>query len=206
MKDFLVGDSMNGVQQHLDYVVFLESIGSETPEVRRALIEGYSGYVLNESVGKTVKGLLLAAACMLTACAGNAPSVQANFDNMQPYMRGIDGNGVNAETVRQLATRVSGEIHSEAEKADSFRDTKAWKEAIAIKKALQESHPDDGSSGEDLASMFERSVNQQNRVFGAPPCCTEEDDESIHQRNMAANVEPSQGHFDEETNTWVYGL
>ena len=204
MKDFLIGDSMNGVQQHLDYVVFLESIGSETPEVRRALIEGYSGYVLNESVGKTVKGLLLAAACMLTACAGNAPSVQANFDNMQPYMRGIDGNGVNAETVRQLATRVSDEMHAEAEKADSFRDTKAWKEAIAIKKALQDSHPDDGSSGEGLASMFERSVNQQNKVFGAPPCCTDEDDESIHRRNMAANIEPSQGHFDEETNTWVY--
>lgn len=192
------------IQKHVDYIAFLESVGADAPMVRDALIEGYSGYVLNESVGKTVKGLLLAAACMLTACAGNAPSVQANFDDMQPYMRGIDSNGVNAETVRQLATRVSGEIHNEAEKVDSFRDTRAWKEAIAIKKALQESHPDDGSTGEGLASMFERSVNQQNKVFGAPPCCTEEDDESIHQRNMAANVEPSQSHFDEETNSWVY--
>lgn len=192
------------IQKHVDYIAFLESVGADAPMVRDALIEGYSGYVLNESVGKTLKGLLLAAACMLTACAGNAPSVQANFDNMQPYMRGIDGNGVNAETVRQLATRVSDEMHAEAEKTDSFRDTKAWKEAIAIKKALQDSHPDDGSSGEGLASMFERSVNQQNKVFGAPPCCTDEDDESIHQCNMAANIEPSQGHFDEETNTWVY--
>ena len=68
---------------------------------------------------------------------------------------------------------------------------------------MQESHPDDGSTGETLASLFERSVNQQNRVFGAPPCCTEEDDESIRRRNMAANVEPSQDHFDEETNTWA---
>ena len=192
------------IQKHVDYIAFLESVGADAPMVRDALIEGYSGYVLNEGVGKTVKGLLLAAACMLTACAGNSPSVHANFDNMQPYMRGIDSNGVNAETVRQLATRVSGEIHSEAEKTNSFRDTKAWKEAIAIKKALQESHPDDGSTGEGLASMFERSVNQQNKVFGAPPCCAEEDDESIRQRNMAANVEPSQGHFDEETSTWVY--
>ena len=172
--------------------------------VRDSLIEGYSGYVLSEGVGKTVKGLLLAAACMLTACAGNAPSVKANFDNMQPYMRGIDGNGVNAETVRQLASRVSGEMRNEAETADSFRETNAWKEAIAIKKALQESHPDDGSTGETLASLFERSVNQRNRVFGAPPCCTEEDDESIRRRNMAANIEPSQDHFDEETNTWAY--
>lgn len=192
------------IQKHVDYIAFLESVGADAPMVRDALIEGYSGYVLNEGVGKTVKGLLLAAACMLTACAGNAPSVQANFDNMQPYMRGIDGNGVNAETVRQLAARVSDEMHAEAEKTNSFRDTKAWKEAIAIKKALQESHPDDGSTGEGLASMFERSVNQQNKVFGAPPCCTEEDGESIHQRNMAANIEPSQGHFDEETSTWVY--
>lgn len=192
------------IQKHVDYIAFLESVGADAPMVRDALIEGYSGYVLNEGVGKTVKGLLLAAACMLTACAGNAPSVKANFDNMQPYMRGIDGNGVNAETVRQLAARVSDEMHAEAEKTNSFRDTKAWKEAIAIKKALQESHPDDGSTGEGLASMFERSVNQQNKVFGAPPCCTEEDDESIHQRNMAANIEPSRGHFDEETSTWVY--
>ena len=119
-------------------------------------------------------------------------------------MRGIDGNGVNAETVRQLASRVSGEIRNEAETTDSFRETNAWKEAIAIKKALRESHPDDGSTGETLASLFERSVNQQNRVFGAPPCCTEEDDESIRRRNMAANIEPSQDHFDEETNTWAY--
>lgn len=192
------------IQKHVDYIAFLESVGADAPMVRDALIEGYSGYVLNEGVGKTVKGLLLAAACMLTACAGNAPSAQANFDNMQPYMRGIDGNGVNAETVRQLANRVSDEMHAEAEKADSFRDTKAWKEAIAIKKALQDSHPDDGFTGETLASLFERSVNQQNKVFGAPPCCTEEDDESIHRRSMAANVEPSQSHFDEETNSWVY--
>ena len=192
------------IQKHVDYIAFLESVGADAPMVRDALIEGYSGYVLNEGVGKTVKGLLLAAACMLTACAGNAPSVKANFDNMQPYMRGIDGNGVNAETVRQLASRVSGEMRNEAETADSFRETNAWKEAIAIKKALQESHPDDGSTGETLASLFERSVNQQNRVFGAPPCCTEEDDESIRRRNMAANIEPSQDHFDEETNTWAY--
>lgn len=193
------------IQKHVDYIAFLESVGADAPMVRDALIEGYSGYVLNEGVGKTVKGLLLAAACMLTACAGNAPSVQANFDNMQSYMRGIDGNGVNAETVRQLATRVSDEMHTEAEKANSFRDTKAWKEAIAIKKALQQSHPDDGSTGENLASMFERSVNQQNKVFGAPPCCTEEEEASIQRRNMAANVEPApQGHFDEESNTWVY--
>ena len=191
-------------QKHVDYIAFLESVGADAPMVRDALIEGYSGYVLSEGVGKTVKGLLLAAACMLTACAGNAPSVKANFDNMQPYMRGIDGNGVNAETVRQLASRVSGEMRNEAETADSFRETNAWKEAIAIKKALQESHPDDGSTGETLASLFERSVNQQNRVFGAPPCCTEEDDESIRRRNMAANIEPSQDHFDEETNTWAY--
>lgn len=191
-------------QQHVDYIAFLESIGNDVPDVRRALIDGYSGCILNESVGGTVKGLLLAAAAMLTACAGNAPSVQANFDNMQPYMRGIDGNGVNAETVRQLATRVSGEIQSEAETKDSFRETNAWKEAIAIKKALQESHPDDGSTGEKLASLFERSVNQQNKVFGAPPCCTEEDDESIRQRNMAATIVPSDGHFDESTNSWVY--
>lgn len=192
------------IQKHVDYIAFLESVGADAPMVRDALIEGYSGYVLNEGVGKTVKGLLLAAACMLTACAGNAPSVKANFDNMQPYMRGIDGNGVNAETVRQLASRVSGEMRNEAETADSFRETNAWKEAIAIKKALQESHPDDGSTGETLASLFERSVNQQNRVFGAPPCCTEEDDESIRRRNMAENIEPSQDHFDEETNTWAY--
>ena len=192
------------IQKHVDYIAFLESVGADAPMVRDALIEGYSGYVLNEGVGKTVKGLLLAAACMLTACAGNAPSVKANFDNMQPYMRGIDGNGVNAETVRQLASRVSGEMRNEAETADSFRETNAWKEAIAIKKALQESHPDDGSTGETLASLFERSVNQQNRVFGAPPCCTEEDDESIRRRNMAANIESSQDHFDEETNTWAY--
>ena len=192
------------IQKHVDYIAFLESVGADAPMVRDALIEGYSGYVLSEGVGKTVKGLLLAAACMLTACAGNAPSVKANFDNMQPYMRGIDGNGVNAETVRQLASRVSGEMRNEAETADSFRETNAWKEAIAIKKALQESHPDDGSTGETLASLFERSVNQQNRVFGAPPCCTEEDDESIRRRNMAANIEPSQDHFDEETNTWAY--
>lgn len=192
------------IQKHVDYIAFLESVGADAPMVRDALIEGYSGYVLNEGVGKTVKGLLLAAACMLTACAGNAPSVKANFDNMQPYMRGIDGNGVNAETVRQLASRVSGEMRNEAETADSFRETNAWKEAIAIKKALQESHPDDGSTGETLASLFERSVNQQNRVFGAPPCCTEEDDESIRRRNMVANIEPSQDHFDEETNTWAY--
>ena len=192
------------IQKHVDYIAFLESVGADAPMVRDALIEGYSGYVLNEGVGKTVKGLLLAAACMLTACAGNAPSVKANFDNMQPYMRGIDGNGVNAETVRQLASRVSGEMRNEAETADSFRETNAWKEAIAIKKALQESHPDDGSTGETLASLFERSVNQRNRVFGAPPCCTEEDDESIRRRNMAANNEPSQDHFDEETNTWAY--
>lgn len=192
------------IQKHVDYIAFLESVGADAPMVRDSLIEGYSGYVLNEGVGKTVKGLLLAAACMLTACAGNAPSVKANFDNMQPYMRGIDGNGVNAETVRQLASRVSGEMRNEAETADSFRETNAWKEAIAIKKALQESHPDDGSTGETLASLFERSVNQQNRVFGAPPCCTEEDDESIRRRNMAANIEPSQDHFDEETNTWAY--
>lgn len=195
---------MNTVEQHLEYIAFLESIGSETPMVRNALIDGYSGYVLNESVGKTVKGLLLAAACMLTACAGNAPSVKANMDDMQSYMRGIDSNGVNAESVRELATRVSEQMHKEGETADNFRDTKAWKEAIAIKKALQESHPDDGSTGEGLASMFERSVNQQNKVFGAPPCCTEEDDESIHQRNMAANIEPAQSHYDEETNSWVY--
>ncbi len=195
---------MSTVEQHLEYIAFLESIGGETPMVRNALIDGYSDYVLNEGVGKTVKGLLLAAACMLTACAGNAPSVQANFDNMQPYMRGIDGNGVNAETVRQLATRVSDEMHTEAEKANGFRDTKAWKEAIAIKKALQESHPDDGTTGEGLASMFERSVNQQNKVFGAPPCCNAEDEESIHQRNMAANIEPTTSHYDEETNSWVY--
>lgn len=192
------------IQKHVDYIAFLESVGADAPMVRDSLIEGYSGYVLSEGVGKTVKGLLLAAACMLTACAGNAPSVKANFDNMQPYMRGIDGNGVNAETVRQLASRVSGEMRNEAETADSFRETNAWKEAIAIKKALQESHPDDGSTGETLASLFERSVNQQNRVFGAPPCCTEEDDESIRRRNMAANIEPSQDHFDEETNTWAY--
>lgn len=193
------------IQKHVDYIAFLESVGADAPMVRDALIEGYSGYILNEGVGGTVKGLLLAAACMLTACAGNAPSVQANFDNMQSYMRGIDGNGVNAETVRQLATRVSDEMHTEAEKANSFRDTKAWKEAIAIKKALQQSHPDDGSTGENLASMFERSVNQQNKVFGAPPCCTEEEEASIQRRNMAANVEPApQGHFDEESNTWVY--
>ena len=192
------------IQKHVDYIAFLESVGADAPMVRDALIEGYSGYVLNEGVGKTVKGLLLAAACMLTACAGNSPSVKANFDNMQPYMRGIDGNGVNAETVRQLASRVSGEMRNEAETADSFRETNAWKEAIAIKKALRESHPDDGSTGETLASLFERSVNQQNRVFGAPPCCTEEDDESIRRRNMAANIEPSQDHFDEETNTWAY--
>lgn len=192
------------IQKHVDYIAFLESVGADAPMVRDALIEGYSGYVLSEGVGKTVKGLLLAAACMLTACAGNAPSVKANFDNMQPYMRGIDGNGVNAETVRQLASRVSGEMRNEAETADSFRETNAWKEAIAIKKALQESHPDDGSTGETLASLFERSVNQQNRVFGAPPCCTEEDDESILRRNMAANIEPSQDHFDEETSTRVY--
>ena len=192
------------IQKHVDYIAFLESVGADAPMVRDALIEGYSGYVLNEGVGKTVKGLLLAAACMLTACAGNAPSVKANFDNMQPYMRGIDGNGVNAETVRQLASRVSGEMRNEAETAGSFRETNAWKEAIAIKKALQESHPDDGSTGETLASLFERSVNQRNRVFGAPPCCTEEDDESIRRRNMAENIEPSQDHFDEETNTWAY--
>jgi len=192
------------IQRHLDYVTLLESIGAEVPMVRDALIEGYSGYILNEGVGSTVKGLLLAAACMLTACAGNAPSVQAGFAEMQPYMRGIDSNGVNAETVRQLAARVSDEMQSEAEHASSFRDTKAWKDAIAIKKALQESHPDDGSTGEGLASMFERSVNQQNRVFGAPPCCTDEDDDSIRRRNMAANVEPRHSHFDEETNTWTY--
>lgn len=194
------------IRNHVEYLTFLESIGSETPDVRRALIEGYSGYVLNESIGKTVKGLLLAAAGMLTACAGNSPSIQSTFYSMQPYMRGIDGNGVNAETVRQLASRVSDEIHSEAETAGSFRDTKAWKDAIAIKKALQESHPDDGSTGEGLASMFERSVNQRNKVFGAPPCCTEEDVDGIQRRNMTANVDPSRGHFDEESNTWMYGL
>lgn len=196
---------MSTVEQHLEYIAFLESIGSETPMVRNALIDGYSGYVLNESVGKTVKGLLLAAACMLTACAGNAPSVKANMDDMQSYMRGIDSNGVNAESVRELATRVSEQMHKEGETADNFRETNAWKEAIAIKKALQQSHPDDGSTGENLASMFERSVNQQNKVFGVPPCCTEEDEASIQRRNMAANVEPApQGHFDEESNTWVY--
>ena len=192
------------IQKHVDYIAFLESVGADAPMVRDALIEGYSGYVLNEGVGKTVKGLLLAAACMLTACAGNAPSVKANMDDMQSYMRGIDSNGVNAESVRELATRVSEQMHKEGETADNFRDTKAWKEAIAIKKALQESHPDDGTTGEGLASMFERSVNQQNKVFGAPPCCTEEDDESIHQRNMAAKIEPAQSHYDEETNSWVY--
>lgn len=195
---------MPSIENHLKYIAYLESIGSDTPMLRDALISGYSGYVLNEGVGKTVKGLLLAAACMLTACAGHGPSVQASLDDMQSYMRGIDSNGVNAESVRQLATRVSEQMHKEGEQADSFRDTPAWKEAIAIKKALMQSTPDDGSTGEGLASMFERSVNQQNKVFGAPPCCTEEDEESIHQRNVAANVEPNQGHFDAESNSWVY--
>ena len=195
---------MGTVEQYLNYITFLESIGADTPMVRDALIDGYSGYILNEGVGKTVKGLLLAAACMLTACAGNAPSVKANMDDMESYMRGIDHNGINAESVRQLATRVSEQMHREGENADSFRDTPAWKEAIAIKKALMQYTPDDGSTGEGLASMFERSVNQQNKAFGAPPCCTEEDDESIHRRNMASSVEPTQSHFDEDTNSWVY--
>ena len=195
---------MPSIENHLKYIAYLESIGGDTPMLRDALISGYSGYVLNEGVGKTVKGLLLAAACMLTACAGHGPSVQASLDDMQSYMRGIDSNSVNAESVRQLATRVSEQMHKEGEQADSFRDTPAWKEAIAIKKALMQSTPDDGSTGEGLASMFERSVNQQNKVFGAPPCCTEEDEESIHQRNVAANVEPNQGHFDAESNSWVY--
>lgn len=193
------------LQHHLEYATYLESIGGEAPMVGRALIDAYSGYILNESVGNTVKGLLLAAACMLTACAGHAPNVKASYDDMQSYMRGIDDNGVNAESVRQLATRVSEQIQKESADADGFRDTDAWKEAIAIKKALQQSRPADGSSGEELASMFERSVNQQNRVFGAPPCCTEEDSDSIRRRNMASTVEaPTQSHFDEETNTWVY--
>jgi len=195
---------MGTVEQYLNYITFLESIGTDTPMVRDALIDGYSGYILNEGVGNTVKGLLLAAACMLTACAGNGPSVKSNMDGMQGYMRGIDGNGVNAETVRQLADRVSERIHREGERADNFRDTDAWKEAIAIKKALQQSTPDDGSTGEGLARMFERSVNQYNEVYGIPPCCTEEDEDSIRRRNMAAKVEPVKAHFDEETNSWVY--
>ena len=154
---------MPSIENHLKYIAYLESIGGDTPMLRDALISGYSGYVLNEGVGKTVKGLLLAAACMLTACAGHGPSVQASLDDMQSYMRGIDSNSVNAESVRQLATRVSEQMHKEGEQADSFRDTPAWKEAIAIKKALMQSTPDDGSTGEGLASMFERSVNQQNK-------------------------------------------
>ena len=192
------------IQKYVDYITFLESIGADTPMVRDALIDGYSGYILNEGVGNTVKGLLLAAACMLTACAGNAPSVKSNMDDMQVYMRGLGANGVNEETVRQLANNVAERMHTEAEGADGFRDTRAWQDAIAIRKALMQSHPDDGSSGEQLASMFERSVNQQNRAYGAPPCCSDEDEDSIRRRNMEVADNGVKGHFDEETNSWVY--
>lgn len=190
--------------RHLEYVTLVESMGADVPMVRDALIEGYSGYILNESVGGTVKGLLLAAACMLTACAGNAPSVRDNLDGMQGYMRGIGADSVNEETVRRLADNVSERMHDEAEDAGGFRDTRAWKDAIAIKKALMQSSPVDGNSGASLASMFERSVNQQNRAFGAPPCCTDEDEESIRRRNMASVDNGAEGHFDEETGSWVY--
>jgi hypothetical protein len=192
--------------RHLEYVTLLESIGSGVPMVRDALIEGYSGYILNESVGGTVKGLLLAAACILSACAGNHGTVRENFDDMQTYMRGIGESGINEGSVQRLAARVAKDMQSEGAESSKIIGSKAWKDAIAITQALRQSTPDDGFTGEDLASMFERSVNQRNSEFGVSPCCKAEDEQSASRRNMASNDGPVKGRFDEKTGTWEYGL
>lgn len=189
-----------------NYIAFLESVSEEYPELSGALLEGYQNIVLTEGIGKGIKGLLVAA-CLLTGCAGNAGAIKDRLDGgPEEYVSGMDVSApVNAKSVRELATKVSKQIAREAETSNTFRDTDSWKTAVGIKKALEMSHPDDGTSGKQLAELFERALNQQNKIFGAPKCCRDETDEQFTERNLASSDEPAQtGYFDEETNTWVY--
>ena len=188
-----------------EYAAFLESMSRTNPDLANTLLEAYQEIVLTEGIGKGLKGLLLAAGVFLTGCAGGHSSSSMEMaDNIRTYMRGIDDNAqINEENVRQLAKHVSEQMFEEGKSGQEFRETPSWDMAVGITKALEKSTPDDNNSGEKLANLFQRTLNQQNKIFGIPPCCRDEDDASYRERNMASYEPEQRSHYDEESNTWV---
>lgn len=137
----------------------LSALSSETP--------------LEESiVGKIMTIGALVAGTIFSGCAGHAP----RSDAQEHTLSVPDSAKVTSDSVNALAMDIAKGIVDEMADSNSVTSTQSWKAAKDIYGKLVK------GNRQDLANMFARTINRENRkLFNTPPCCDDKQfDNSVH--------------------------
>ena len=158
-------------------------VGLDTVMDRRPLEEGVLGKLM--TIGALVAGTIF------SGCAGNAPK-----PGTAEHALSIPDNApVSADSVNQLAMDIANGIVDEMADSNSVTSTQSWKAAKDIYGKLV------NGNRKDLADMFARTINRENKkLFNTPPCC---DDKEYHNNELQSN--PYRGPvYNEETGMLEY--
>lgn len=171
--------------------------GTDNKTLNEALLNGLgtvtTGNTLEEGVlGKIMTIGSLVAGTIFTGCAGHAPK-----PDMPGHTLSVPETAkVSADSVNQLAMDIANGIVDEMADSSSVTSTQSWKAAKDIYGKLVE------GNRKDLADMFARTINRENRkLFNTPPCCDDKQyDNNEHEVEQRYNGPV----YDEETGMMEY--